>query len=138
MYNKSSPGVASLESRLERKHQRDADNKQKEGKDEIGRGPSIPLRMLQRPIGCAAARIVDQDHGGDCGPAKDIERHQAAWSSSGFKSWPHDFLICARYAGHVSGFYREGRITAWFRSSVSARLARSSPSNARSAKFSDW
>src|SRR5271157_668036 len=62
--------------------------------------------MLQRPVGCAAARIVDQDHGGDRGAAEDIKRHQPTGSSSGLENWPYDLWTCAGYAGHVTGFYR--------------------------------
>src|SRR5271157_4051578 len=62
--------------------------------------------MLQRPVGCAAARIVDQDHGGDGGAAENIKRHQPAGSSPGLENWPYNLWTCAGYAGHITGFYR--------------------------------
>ena len=62
--------------------------------------------MLQRPVRSAAARVVDQDHGGDRGAAEDIKRHHPAGSSSGFENRPYDLWTCAGYAGHLTGFYR--------------------------------
>src|SRR5271157_5217558 len=62
--------------------------------------------MLQRPVRSAAARIVDQDHGGDRSAVEDIKRHQPAGSSSGLENRPFDLWTCTGYAGHVTGFYR--------------------------------
>src|SRR5271157_2388329 len=104
--NESFLRISPAQPRLEGKHERDADDEEKEGKDHVGRSPSIPPRMLQRPVGCAAARVVDQDHGGDRGAAEDIKRNQPPCSSSGFENWPYNFWTCAGYAGHVTGFYR--------------------------------
>src|SRR5271157_546196 len=61
--------------------------------------------MLQRPVGCAAARVVDQDHGGDRGAAEDIKRHQPAGRSSGFENRSYNIWTCAGYAVHVTRFY---------------------------------
>src|ERR1035441_6759283 len=71
-----SSGIFTSQPRSEGKHERDADNEEEEGKDQVGWGPTVPLRMCKRPIGSTVCGVIDQDHGRDGGAAKDIQRDQ--------------------------------------------------------------
>ena len=64
------------QSRSEGKHERNADNEEEEGKNQVGWSPPVPFRVPERPIGSTVSGIVDQDHGRDGGSAKDVQRHQ--------------------------------------------------------------
>ncbi len=57
----------------------DADNPEKERKDEIGEGPSIPCRMFEWRIDMRPGTgVIDHHHASDGGAPKYIQRKQAA------------------------------------------------------------
>ena len=63
----------------QRQMRRDADDEQEERKDQIGRRPPVPRRVLERRIDRApASRIVDEQHPGDGHAAKNVERRPDA------------------------------------------------------------
>ena len=58
--------------------QNDTDDKQEKGKDEIGRCPTVPIRVEQRWIHITpTAGIVDQNHRRHGETAKRIERDES-------------------------------------------------------------
>src|SRR6202035_678930 len=77
MAEKLSARYPALQPRTERKRHRHSDDKQKERKHQVSRSPSVPLSMLQRPIGSRlVARVINQNHSSNRHPAKKVERHQ--------------------------------------------------------------
>jgi len=47
--------------------------KRKVGKDQVGGGEAVPLRVLQGPEGAVAAVVVHQDHEGDGEAAQQVD-----------------------------------------------------------------
>ena len=69
-----------------RKRDRNADDEEEEREDEIGRRPTMPLSVFQRPVDTGpCAGIINEHHAGDCDSAKDVERDQAASRGHGAK-----------------------------------------------------
>ena len=61
-----------------RERDRNADDEEEERKDEIGRRPAMPFRVLQRPVDAGPrAGIIYEHHAGDRDSAKNIERDKA-------------------------------------------------------------
>ena len=60
-----------------RERDRNADDEQKERKDEIGWRPAMPFGVLQRPVDAGPrAGIVYEHHSGDRDAAKNVERNE--------------------------------------------------------------
>src|ERR1017187_1404459 len=51
-----SSGIPASQSRSKGKHERNADNKEEEGENQVGWGPPVPLDVRQRPIGTTVSR----------------------------------------------------------------------------------
>ena len=70
---------AALQAGGKREHHRNANQKQKRREDEVGARPTIPVGVLDWPVGqVVAARVVDQNHACDGESAKYIEAKQAS------------------------------------------------------------
>src|SRR5437870_7677320 len=66
-----------INSSSKRERNRDTDNEQEEGKDQICRRPAVPLGVLERPVDMRPrAGVVYQHHAGDRQAAEDVERDE--------------------------------------------------------------
>src|SRR5262245_43589716 len=82
--------AALFDAPCKRERDRDADDEEKEWKDEIGRRPAIPLGVFQWPVDAGPrAGIIYQHHCGDSDAAKDVERDQTPSRVCGEKFGGH-------------------------------------------------
>ncbi len=69
---------------FEREHARDTHDEQEPREDEVGRRPSVPLRVVERPVEMRpVARVVDEDHSHDRQAAKEVEGREAPAALAG-------------------------------------------------------
>ncbi len=74
----SRPVAAALQPWHETERQRYTDDEQEEGKYQVGRCATVPLRVAQRPVDVVPVTgIVDQQHGGHSQPAQRIQGNVA-------------------------------------------------------------
>lgn len=76
MYQQPSAVVAAIDALSERKRNRDPYDPQKKREHQIGKGPTMPRRVLQRTIRNARPVIIHQDHRRDDTAPKDVQRLQ--------------------------------------------------------------